>query len=44
MGRIIFIEDNPIYSEFVCRLLESKGFYSVNASTCIGMYGKYLPR
>lgn len=34
MGRIIVIEDNPIYSEFVRRLLESKGFYSVNASTC----------
>lgn len=26
MGRVIVIEDNPIYSDFVCRLLESKGF------------------
>ena len=34
MGRVIVIEDNPIYSDFVCRLLESKGFQSINASTC----------
>lgn len=34
MGRVIVIEDNPIYSDFVCRLLESKGFQSINVSTC----------
>lgn len=36
MGRIIVIEDNPIYSDFVCCLLESKGFQSVSTSTCRG--------
>lgn len=36
MGRIIVVEDNIIYSDFVCRLLESKGFQSVSASTCNG--------
>ena len=36
MGRIIVIEDNTIYSDFVCRLLESKGYQSVSASTCNG--------
>ena len=34
MGRIIVVEDNIIYSDFVCRLLESKGYPSV--STCNG--------
>ena len=28
MGRIIVVEDNIIYSDFVCRLLESKGYPS----------------
>lgn len=36
MGRVIVIEDNIIYSDFVCRLLESKGFRSVSTSTCNG--------
>lgn len=36
MGRIIVVEDNIIYSDFVCRLLESKGSQSVSASTCNG--------
>lgn len=36
MGRIIVVENNIIYSDFVCRLLESKGFQSVSASTCNG--------
>ena len=27
MGRIIVIEDNIIYSDYVCRLLENKGFH-----------------
>ena len=36
MGRIIVIEDNIIYSDFVCRLLESKGYPSVSTSTCNG--------
>lgn len=34
MGRVIVIEDNIIYSDFVCRLLESKGYPSVSTSTC----------
>ena len=36
MGRIIVIEDNIIYSDFVCRLLENKGFCCVAASNCNG--------
>ena len=36
MGRIIVIEDNIFYSDFVCRLLENKGYQSVATSTCNG--------
>ena len=36
MGRIIVIEDNIIYSDFVCRLLESKGFQSISTFNCNG--------
>lgn len=36
MGRIIVIEDNPVFADYVCRLLESKGFHSVSTSTCNG--------
>ena len=36
MGRIIVIEDNLTFSGYVCRLLESKGFQTVSASTCNG--------
>ena len=36
MGRIIVIEDNIIYSDFVCRLLENKGYQSVATFTCNG--------
>ena len=36
MGRVIVIEDNIIYSDFVCRLLENKGYQSVATSTCNG--------
>ena len=36
MGRIIVIEDNIIYSDYVCRLLENKGYQSVATSTCNG--------
>ena len=36
MGRVIVVEDNIIYSDFVCRLLESKGYPSVSTSTCNG--------
>ena len=36
MDRIIVVEDNIIYSDFVCRLLESKGYPSVSTSTCNG--------
>lgn len=36
MGRIIVIEDNPVFAGYVCGLLESKGFQSVSSSTCNG--------
>ena len=36
MGRIIVVEDNLTFSGYVCRLLESKGFQTVSASTCNG--------
>ena len=36
MGRVIVIEDNPIFADYVCRLLASKGFKSENTSTCNG--------
>ena len=36
MGQLIVIEDNIIYSDFVCRLLENKGFCCVATSTCNG--------
>ena len=36
MGRIIVIEDNPIFADYVCRLLASKGFKSETTSTCNG--------
>lgn len=34
MGRIIVIEDNLVFADYVCRLLESKRFQSVRTSTC----------
>ena len=36
MGRIIIVEDNIIFSEFVCNLLASKGYRSVSTSNCNG--------
>ena len=36
MGRIIVIEDNPIFADYVCRLLASKGFKSESTSNCNG--------
>ena len=36
MGRIIVIEDNFVFSDYVCRLLESKGFQNISTSTCHG--------
>ena len=36
MGRIIVIEDNPIFADYVCRLLASKGFQSISAFNCNG--------
>lgn len=36
MGRIIVIEDNPVFADYVCRLLESKGFRTGSASDCNG--------
>lgn len=34
MGRIIVVVDNLTFSGYVCRLLASKGFQTVSASTC----------
>ena len=36
MGRVIVIEDNPIFADYVCRLLASKGFQSVSTFNCNG--------
>ena len=36
MSRIIVIEDNPIFADYVCRLLASKGFKSESTSNCNG--------
>ena len=36
MGRIIVIEDNPVFADYVCCLLENKGYQSVATSTCNG--------
>lgn len=36
MGRIIVIEDNPVFADYVCRLLASKGFKSETVFTCNG--------
>lgn len=36
MGRIIVIEDNPVFASYVCGLLESKGYPSISTSTCNG--------
>ena len=36
MGRIIVIEDNPVFADYVCRLLASKGFKSEATYTCNG--------
>lgn len=36
MGRIIVIEDNLVFADYVCRLLESKGFQSVTTSNSNG--------
>ena len=34
MGRVIVIEDNIIYSDFVCRLLENKGLQRRTETVC----------
>lgn len=36
MGRVIVIEDNLVFADYVCRLLESKGFQCAGTSTCNG--------
>lgn len=36
MGRIIVIEDNPVFADYVCKLLASGGFKSVCAPNCSG--------
>jgi len=34
MGRVIVIEDNLVFADYVCRLLASRNFKSETASTC----------
>lgn len=36
MGRIIVIEDNPVFADYVCRLLENKGYRTACTSDCNG--------
>ena len=36
MGRIIVIEDNPIFADYACRLLASKGFQGISTFNCNG--------
>ena len=36
MGKVIVIEDNPVFADYVCRLLESKGFQSISTFNCNG--------
>ena len=36
MGRVIVIEDNYIFADYMCRLLESRGYQSVSTSNCNG--------
>lgn len=36
MGRIIVIEDNPVFADYVCRLLENKGYRAACTSDCNG--------
>ncbi len=36
MGRVIVIEDNLVFADYVCRLLASKGFKSEATYTCNG--------
>ena len=36
MGRIIVIEDNPVFADYVCRLLESKGYRTACIPNCNG--------
>ena len=36
MGKIIVVEDNPVFSVYVCGILESKGCHTTSASDCKG--------
>lgn len=36
MGRIIVIEDNLVFADYVCRLLDSKGFQNISTFNCNG--------
>ena len=36
MGKIIVVEDNPVFSGYVCGILESKGYHTTSASDCKG--------
>ena len=40
MGRIIVIEDNTIFADYVCRLLATKGFQSISTFNCNGCGNK----
>ena len=36
MGKIIVVEDNLVFSGYVCGMLESKGYRTAGASDCKG--------
>lgn len=36
MGKIIVVEDNPVFSSYVCGMLESKGYRTAGVSDCKG--------
>lgn len=36
MGKIIVIEDNPVFADYVCRLLENKGYRTACTFDCNG--------
>ena len=36
MGKIIVVEDNLVYSRFICNFLTKNGYRTVSASNCAG--------
>ena len=36
MGKIIVVEDNLVYSRYVCNFLEENGYRTVSTSDCTG--------